>query len=166
MGVDNLEKLKAWKESKELAVWLYKNIIPVLPAEEKWGIAVQLRRAVQSIPTNIAEGFGRYYYQDMVRFCYIARGSLMETISLVELSSDIGYITPDIKTIFSTRSTTVLQLINGYINYLKKSKQGEKENHSISENVTILYSSEVDDIDEIPAIDHSQLSFLDSYDSD
>jgi len=47
---------------------------------------------VQSIPANIAEGYGRYYYQDNVRFCYIARGSLEETLSHLVLAHELNYI--------------------------------------------------------------------------
>ncbi|MBA4421168.1 MAG: four helix bundle protein [Anaerolinea sp.] len=121
MSNDSLNKLLAWKEAKNLALLVYRNILPDIPSEEKWGIGIQLRRASQSISTNIAEGFGRYYYQDMVRFCYIARGSLEETISLVALSYELGFIRDEKSQLFIEKSNQVLQLINGYISYLKKS---------------------------------------------
>ena len=121
MSNDSLNKLLAWKEAKSLTLLGYRNILPDIPSEEKWGIGIQLRRASQSISTNIAEGFGRYYYQDMVRFCYIARGSLEETISLVALSYGLGFIRDEKSQLLIEKSNQVLQLINGYISYLKKS---------------------------------------------
>jgi four helix bundle protein len=141
MSFENLNKLNAWRESKDFAVLIYKTILPKLPQDEKWGIGMQLRRASQSISTNIAEGFGRYYYQDMVRFSYIARGSLEETISLIALCYDLGFINLDDKQSVSLKSNQLLQIINGYIAYLKKSKQGDKEFSEIREDPAIYGDS-------------------------
>jgi four helix bundle protein len=84
MSVKSLETLEVWKKSKEFAVRIYREALPLLPPEEKWNLNQQLRRASTSIPANIAEGYGRFYYQEIIRFCYIARGSLEETL--------IGYL--------------------------------------------------------------------------
>lgn len=134
MSYESLNKLNVWKEAKDFCVLIYKTILPKLPPEEKWGISQQLRRASQSISTNIAEGFGRYDFQDRVRFSYIARGSAEETISLIALCFDLGYIQEAEHQMLITKSTQLIQLINGYISYLKKSKQGEKEYSTIHEN--------------------------------
>ena len=71
MTVDGLKRLKVWVKAKEFAVKIYEQILPLLPPEEKWNLNQQLRRSSLSISANIAEGYGRYYYQDNVRFCYI-----------------------------------------------------------------------------------------------
>jgi four helix bundle protein len=155
MSLESLNKLNAWREAKDFAVLVYKTILPKLPSEEKWGIGMQLRRASQSISTNIAEGFGRYYYQDMVRFCYIARGSLEESISLVSLSFELGFINEDEKQSVIIKSVKLLQIINGYISYLKKSKQGEKEFPVIKDDAISYGNSTSVDND-------SQFSLLDS----
>jgi four helix bundle protein len=76
MSIKNLESLETWRKAQEFALRVYRELIPCLPAEEKWGLCQQLRRSTISISSNIAEGHGRYYYQENVRFCYIARGSL------------------------------------------------------------------------------------------
>lgn len=81
MEKKGLEGLHLWQKSRELAVEVYQKILPVLPHEEKYAIAQQLRRSVQSVPANIAEAYGRYSYQEGIRFSYIARGSLEETHS-------------------------------------------------------------------------------------
>ncbi len=70
-----LEGLQVWQKALDFAVMICKNQLPSFPSEEKYALIDQLRRAVQSIPSNIAEGFGRYYFQEGIRFCYIARGS-------------------------------------------------------------------------------------------
>jgi four helix bundle protein len=127
MSRDGLEKLDVWRKSKALTLRCYREVILVLPPEEKFGLASQLRRSSQSIPANIAEGFGRYYFQDNIRFCYIARGSLEETISHLALVQDLGYVSPEMVSSIIKDADTLVQLINGYINYLKKSKQGANE---------------------------------------
>ncbi len=76
-----LESLQVWQKAMALAVAICKDFLPLIPSEEKYVLKDQLRRSIQSIPANIAEGFGRYYYQEGVRFCYIARGSLTESKS-------------------------------------------------------------------------------------
>jgi four helix bundle protein len=66
-----LESLEVWQKSLNLAVEVCQNVLPLMPSKENWALQNQLSRSVQSIPANIAEGYGRYYYQDAVRFCYI-----------------------------------------------------------------------------------------------
>ncbi|MPN17799.1 hypothetical protein SDC9_165154 [bioreactor metagenome] len=62
MSSDGLKRLKVWVEAKALALVVYHDILSTIPAEEKWALASQIRRAATSIPANIAEGYGRYYY--------------------------------------------------------------------------------------------------------
>lgn len=76
MSVKSLETLNTWVKTKEFSLRVYREILPLLPAEEKWSMAQQIRRSTNSVPANIAEGYGRFHYQDNIRFCYIARGSL------------------------------------------------------------------------------------------
>ncbi len=70
MTVDGLKRLKVWARGKDFALRIYKQVLPLLPPEEKWNSGHQLRRCALSIPANIAEGFGRFYYQENVRYCY------------------------------------------------------------------------------------------------
>jgi four helix bundle protein len=127
MSSTGLQRLQAWLKAKDFAVEVYRHGIPGLPDEEKWGLANQMRRSAQSIPANIAEGYGRYYYQETIRFCYIARGSLDETLSHILLASELGYLPADTTTRLITRGDEVAKLINGYIEYLKRSRQGDNE---------------------------------------
>lgn len=70
---------------------VHKQLIPLLPKEEKYDLADQVRRSSKSVPANIAEGAGRYYYMDNVRFCYNAPGSLDETLNHLIAARDLGY---------------------------------------------------------------------------
>jgi len=129
-----LEKLDAWCKARDLAVRIHKEVLPLLPPEEKYALSQQLRRSSQSIPANIAEGHGRFYFQDNVRFCYIARGSLEETLSHIVYAYKVDYISEIIYKSFAVDGESLNRLINGYIGFLKKSKQGANEpgaNHAV-----------------------------------
>ena len=126
-NVQGLETLEAWKKSKALAVKVYREILPLLPAEEKWNLNQQIRRSVSSVPANLAEGHGRFYYQENVRFCYVARGSLTETYSHITLAHELGYIPADRYKEVRELVEELARIINGYVAYLKNSKIGANE---------------------------------------
>ena len=87
----------------------------------------QLRRSCQSVPANIAEGYGRYYYQDNVRYCYISRGSLEETFSHLNLAHELDYLDNEIYDSLCNDIQEVRRMLSGYISYLKTSKRGSAE---------------------------------------
>jgi four helix bundle protein len=122
-----LNRLKVWVKAKEFAASVYKKILPLLPPEEKWNLNQQLRRSALSIPANIAEGYGRFYYQDNVRFCYNARGSLDEVLSHLTIAYEMKYISEGLYRELINNGDEVDRILNGYITYLKKSKQGASE---------------------------------------
>jgi four helix bundle protein len=137
VSVKGLEKLEAWRKAKDFALRVYREILPLLPPEEKWALNQQLRRSAASIPANIAEGHGRYYFQDNVRFCYYARGSLEETLSHIVLAHEVGYLPDALYQSVESDGENLNRLINGYIGYLKRNKQGASEpgaNHVIRED--------------------------------
>jgi four helix bundle protein len=127
MTVMNLDKLEVWVRAKDFALAIYKEVVPCLPADEKWNLMDQLKRAAQSIPANIAEGHGRYHFLDNVRFCYIARGSLTEVQSHMALAHELGYLPDDVYRGMTVRAESIGKQLNHYIAYLKRSKQGEKD---------------------------------------
>ncbi len=136
MSISGLEKLDVWCKARDFAVRVHKEILSILPVEEKYALSQQIRRSSQSIPANIAKGHGRFYFQDNVRFCYIARGSLEETLSHIVYAHKVGYISETLYKSFSVDGESLNRLINGYIGFLKKSKQGANEpgsNYSVRE---------------------------------
>jgi four helix bundle protein len=90
------------------------------------------------VPANIAEGYGRFYYQETIRFCYTARGSLEETLSHLVLCQELSYIPKALFASLEQDGEKVTQLINGYVGYLKRSKQGRNEpgaSHTVGEDL-------------------------------
>jgi four helix bundle protein len=122
-----LESLQIWKDSLQLAVDICKNVIPLFPIDEKYALTTQIRRSAQSIPANIAEGYGRYYYQEGIHYCYIARGSLEETKTHLILAYQLGYIPEQNFLSLRQRMDSIRRQINGYIAHLKNSKRGINE---------------------------------------
>ena len=136
MSVQSLKKLQVWVRAKDFAVKIYKQVLPLLPQEEKWGLTQQIRRSSTSVSANIAEGHGRFYYQDNVRFCYNARGSLEETLSHLIVCFEAGLIAETVYKELESEGEEIEKMLNGYIAFLKKSKQGENEpgaNHKVRE---------------------------------
>jgi four helix bundle protein len=104
-----------------------KEILPQLPTDEKWALASQLRRSVQSVPANIAEGYGRFYFQEGVRFCYIARGSLEESFSHITLAHQLEYLSDAVYDPLTAEIRELRRMLNGYIAFLRTSKRGATE---------------------------------------
>lgn len=83
--------LRVYKESKELVKSVY-TLINKFPKHETYALSDQLRRAVVSVPSNIAEGAGRYSVKEKIHFIEIAYGSLTETLCQLDIAHDLGYI--------------------------------------------------------------------------
>jgi four helix bundle protein len=87
-------ELKVWQRSHQL-VWAVYRLSKEFPPDERYGLLSQLRRAVLSVPTNIAEGSKRQGRQDYARFLNISEGSLAETEYLLMISRDLDYLKPE-----------------------------------------------------------------------
>jgi len=87
----DFRSLKVWEKSHEFTLRIFKAT-QSFPKEELYGITSQLRRAVSSIPTNLAEGCGRGSDKDFARFAQIAFGSACEVEYLIILCSDLGFM--------------------------------------------------------------------------
>ena len=90
----NYKELKVWKKAYELCLEIYR-ITAKFPKEEKYGLTSQLRRSVVSIPSNIAEGYGRKTTSDYVRLLYISYGSICELETQILLAGDLNLIKND-----------------------------------------------------------------------
>ena len=111
-------QLKAWIESRDLAVLIYR-LCARRPASMDRGLADQIRRAAISIPSNIAEGNGRGTNRDSLRFLYIARGSLCELESQIDVCQRTGLIKIEDSRNITGQMALVGRLIGGLITYRK-----------------------------------------------
>jgi four helix bundle protein len=98
-----------------------------LPTIERYNLADQLRRVATSVTLNIAEGYGRYHYLDRLRFFYIARGSLSETLGGLIDCQAVGYTGETELANQRSLCHRALQSLNGYIRYVQRQRQGQKE---------------------------------------
>ena len=119
------EELEAWKSARELRKAI-SEMVKNFPSEEKFSLTNQIIRSSRSISSNIAEGFGRFHYQENIQFCRQARGSLSETLNHLICAHDERYI--DEKTYKSLRDMieNCWKILNGYIAYLKKAASETK----------------------------------------
>ena len=89
-------KLKVWLASKELVKMVYSKL-GGFPQEERYALCDQLRRAAVSIPSNIAEGYGRDTHKDFAHFLGQAKGSLYEVDTQLDIAVDLGYMKRDLE---------------------------------------------------------------------
>lgn len=89
--IRNFKDLKIWQRGVELVKLIY-QITSNFPSVEKYGIVSQMRRAVVSVPSNIAEGFMRRHNKEYKQFLYIALGSLAELETQIIISKELDFI--------------------------------------------------------------------------
>ncbi len=119
--MSNYQKLEAWKESMLLVKEVY-LATKKFPKEELYGLTSQAKRAAVSIPSNIAEGMGRQYKKDTIQFLHIARGSVYELETLLNIAVMVEIMDEKTFPTFVPRLEKVVKLLNGLIKYLEKSK--------------------------------------------
>jgi four helix bundle protein len=120
-----LEDLEAWKISREFRKKI-SLLAKSLPLEEKFKLSDQLIRASRSVTANIAEGFGRFHYQENIQFCRQARGSLLETLDHLYVALDEEYLTINHFSEYKKDLLTCIKVLNGYIYYLQTRKKSSR----------------------------------------
>lgn len=116
--IRNIEDLIVWQKARLLNNRIY-SLTKSFPSSERNNLISQLRRAVASICANIAEGFGRYHFQESIQFYRTARGSLSEVKSHLYIALDQGYISQeDLRDTFSLVDE-IGKMLNGLINSTK-----------------------------------------------
>ncbi|MBI4837624.1 MAG: four helix bundle protein [Nitrospirae bacterium] len=115
------EELNCWKTCREVRQYIAK-IVKNYPNDEKYRLIDDMLRAARSTTHNIAEGFGRFHYQENAQFCRISRGSLYELRDQLICSLDEGFITADEYKNGLELIAKATTLLNGYINYLSKKR--------------------------------------------
>src|SRR6056297_451045 len=118
----NFEDLELYKVCRKFRKSI-SDLVKVFPKDEKYRLVDQLLRCSRSITANIAEGHGRYHYQENIKYCRQARGSLSETLDHLLCALDEKYITENQLNEFRNAHNQCLKLMNGYISYLNKRKK-------------------------------------------
>lgn len=110
--VYSFEKLNVWQEAKKLVIDVY-HLLDEFPKFEKYALCDQIRRAIVSVPSNIAEGSGRKSLKEQIRFLEISYGSLMETYNQLLIAIELTYITEESVEAIKPRIDSVAKMING-----------------------------------------------------
>ena len=130
MTEKGFEGLKIWQKAHVLMLDVHKKLVSSIlknNPDERFDLVTQIRRSSKSVPANIAEGHGRYYFGDNIRFCYNARGSLDETVNHLKAAIDLDYCSKDLYENLHVQAEEIRKMLNGYIEWLKEKKIGEKE---------------------------------------
>jgi four helix bundle protein len=117
----SFEELECWKACTEVRRFIT-QLPRAYPKDEKFGLTSDMKRAARSTTHNIAEGFGRYHFQENIQFCRVSRGSLCELIDQLITSKDEGFITGPEYEKGRELISTALRPLNGYINSLARQK--------------------------------------------
>lgn len=106
--------LTAWQEGHKLVVKIY-EITKTFPREERYSLIDQMRRAVSSVTSNVAEGFGRQGYKEKIQFYYLAQGSLTELKNQIIIAKDVGYLDTNNFQMLEEQANSAHRLLQGLI---------------------------------------------------
>ncbi len=121
-------ELPVYKSCRDFRKKISAAVRKYFPKTEEYLLKTQILDSSRSVTANIAEGFGRFHYQENIQFCRQSRGSLTETLEHMITAYDDKYITKDILGEINKDYKECLKQLNGYIKYLKTVKLGEKNN--------------------------------------
>jgi four helix bundle protein len=122
--INSFRDLECWKEGRNFRLMI-REYSKHFPDFEKYSLTSQVIRSSRSVCDNIAEGFGRYHYQENTQYCRQARGSLNEAFNQCITALDEGYINEAEFERAEKQFDKTLAILNGYINYLQRAKVGE-----------------------------------------
>ena len=117
--------LEIWQHCKIIRVEIW-NICKTFPKDEKYRLSDQIIRSSRSATDCIAEGYGRYHYQENIQFCRQSRGSLYELMNQMDTALECEYIDENYFNDLVEKIKTAIRLLNGYIKYLKKRKEDNR----------------------------------------
>ena len=125
-GFRTFEDLECWKACRVLRRWVSEQVRK-LPREEKYRLGDQMIRAGRSTTANIAEGYGRFHYQETVQFCRQSKGSAYEILDHLIAAEDDGLVDKVVVQRCRELVQQAVLLLNGYIRYLLRRKNGTAE---------------------------------------
>lgn len=122
MKFGDFRDLDVWKKCRDIRVRVFEKTRN-FPTHEKYDLVSQMVRASRSATACIAEGYGRYHYQETIQFCRQSRGSLYELIDHFTAAEDSGYFTRKIGEDMISEIKRAIKILNGYIRYLQQQKK-------------------------------------------
>ncbi len=111
--------LECWKKCRKVRDFFYTKVLPKLPKEEKFNLDIQIRKSAVSSTANIAEGYGRYHFQEGVQFYRISRGSLYELKDHLITCNDLNYIESNLFKEGINLIEDAKKVLNGFIIFVK-----------------------------------------------
>ncbi|HRH03993.1 MAG TPA: four helix bundle protein [Bacteroidia bacterium] len=134
----SFQELECWKAARAVRLFV-KEIIFSLPKSEQFDLIDNLRRAARSSTRNIAEGYGRFHFQENIQFCRISRGSMTEIWDDLITCLDEKYISEEKFNEGVKLIQNAIKVLNGYIYYLEKAKGNNIQ--SITKDPTESYKT-------------------------
>ena len=121
MMKSDFHDLDVWEKGRELRkeIWV---LCKKLHSEERFRLSDQMIRASRSITANVAEGYGRFHYQENIQFCRQSRGSAYEMIDHITVAVDCEYVNNEQEQYYINKVEEIIKLLNGYIKYLSDRK--------------------------------------------
>ena len=105
-------KLRVYQQSKKLVLVIY-DLLKYFPKEENYALCDQLRRAVISIPSNIAEGISRASRKEQIHFLEISFGSLNEVMCQIEIANELGIVSQENLSLVEDYYKLIAQMLSG-----------------------------------------------------
>jgi four helix bundle protein len=109
----------AWQKAMALVTEIYRETA-TFPSDERFGLTTQLRRAASSVPSNIAEGKGRFSKKEYVQYLYRARGSLLEVETQLEIAHNLAFVTDERFAKLTEQIDDAGKTLNGLIKSVEK----------------------------------------------
>jgi len=125
MKIKSYKDLKIWNRSIEIVTDVY-DVTSLLPKNEIYGLTSQIRRSAISIPSNIAEGFTRYYNKEFRHFLYIALGSCAELETQLIIANRLKYLESDVKSKISNDLDIICKMITNLIKKINNDLEIQK----------------------------------------
>jgi len=113
--VTTYEDLRVWRRAMDLVVCVYRSTAS-FPKQEVYGLTSQMRRSAVSVPSNIAEGKGRFSRKELLQLLFHARGSLLELRTQITIARELGFLDDADGDVLTNHACEVGRLLNGLIN--------------------------------------------------
>jgi four helix bundle protein len=111
----NYEDLRVWRPAMDLVLETYRTTSS-FPKQEIYGLTSQMRRAAVSVPSNIAEGKGRFSRKELLQFLFHARGSLLELQTQITIARELGFLAAAEGEKLTALASEIGRLLNGLVN--------------------------------------------------